>query len=468
MKKHRLLFKFFLVCLLVGDVDKAIAGRPSSSLTVAPYLSSHMVLQRNTEVPVWGTATAGTEITVSFKGPPVVTTTAATGRWMVLLPPMDATPIPAAGGLLGDTMVISGGGASIAFTDVLVGEVWVLSGQSNINVKLKDCDDGLQAINTSADYDIRLYLVPQTGPLTEKWEPSNLTNTPDWSGVGFFFARALYSEMVDPVPIGLIQVAKNGTPIADWTTYGGSNNGKLYKAKIRPLQPFAIRGVIWYQGEDDGGQESSALKYYDMLPGLIANWRTDWGQGEFPFYYVQLALISGRPNWAIVRDAQVSTLDETDNTAMACIIDVPTIPASEIHPKDKEPVGYRLALAARALIHGETNLVYSGPIRDAGQSSKIGNTIFVRFNHIDGGLVTNDGLDPGPFMLADDNGVYYPATEVEILGDTIMVSNSSVPDPQSVRYCWGSYPSCNLFNDNDNNPSNGYGLPASPFQLTFP
>jgi sialate O-acetylesterase len=106
-------------------------------------------------------------------------------------------------------------------------------------------------------------------------------------------------------------VAKNGTPIADWTTYGGGNNGKLYKAKIKPLQPFAIRGVLWYQGEDDGSQESSALKYYEMLPGLIANWRADWGQGEFPFDYVQLALIAGRPTWAILRDAQVATLDVT-------------------------------------------------------------------------------------------------------------------------------------------------------------
>jgi len=463
MKKHYLLLLFFLVCLLLGDVGKAIAGRRSSSLTVAPYFTSHVVLQRGSSVPVWGTVAPGTGITVSFNyqavTQSVLTTTDANGKWMARLILETAIGTP------GGTMVINGGGTTITFTDVLVGEVWVLSGQSNINVKLKDCDGGPEAVNDSAAYpDIRLYLVPQTGPLTEKWEPSNPINTPDWSGVGFFFARALFSEMTTPVPIGLIQVAKNGTPIADWTTYGGSNNGKLYKDKIKPLRPFAIRGVIWYQGEDDGGQESSALKYYDMLPELIANWRTDWGQGEFPFYYVQLALISGRPNWAIVRDAQVSTLDVTSNTAMACIIDVPTIPTTEIHPKDKEPVGYRLALAARALIYGETNLVYSGPIRDVSQSSIQGNTIAIGFAHTDGGLVTDDGLDPGPFMLAGTDGVYYPAATAEIVGDTVVVSSPSVPNPKSVRYCWGSYPVCNLFN----NYGNGYGLPASPFQLTLP
>jgi sialate O-acetylesterase len=294
--------------------------------------------------------------------------------------------------------------------------------------------------------------------------------------VGFFFARALYSQMTNPVPIGLIQVAKNGTPIADWTTYGGSNNGRLYQEKIKPLQPFAIRGVIWYQGEDDGGRESTALRYYQMLPGLIANWRTDWQQGNFPFFYVQLALISGRPNWAIVRDAQVATLDQTQSTAMACIIDIPTEPASEIHPKDKEPVGERLALAARALLYGEESLEYSGPIRDASKSFIQRNKIVVRFNHRGDGLFTLNNSAPGPFLLAGTDGVYYSAT-AQIVERTIIdnagnpviepvveVSSSFVPNPKSVRYCWGSYPLCNLFN-NDGLPASPFQLPVSPLQL---
>jgi sialate O-acetylesterase len=268
--------------------------------------------------------------------------------------------------------------------------------------------------------------------------------------------------MLKKVPIGIIQVAVNGTGISQWTTHNGSS-GRQYNTHIKPLQPFAIRGVLWYQGEDDGGKESTALKYYDMLPGLIANWRTDWKQGSFPFYYVQLAPINGRPNWAIVRDAQVATLTEL-NTAMACIIDVPTTPATDIHPKDKEPVGYRLALPARALIYGETDLVYSGPIRDPGTSFIQGSDIILGFKHKGSHLTTDDGALPGPFMIAGADGIYHEAT-AQIVGDStdgylVEVSiPSSVPDPESVRYCWGSYPQCNLINSS--------GLPASPFQLTF-
>jgi sialate O-acetylesterase len=455
----RVLVRFvFLALLLLGDIVPAGAARVG--LTVAPYFTSHMVLQRDTPVPVWGTAGAGVVVTVSFAGKSFSSPT-VNGKWMVRMDALGASTTPR-------TLVISDGRSSLTLTDVLVGEVWVLSGQSNINVRLNDCDGGPEAVRTSTDYpDIRLYLIPQTGPLTETWEPSNPTNTPDWSGVGFFFARALTEQLPVPLPIGLIQVAKNGTPIADWTKYGGSNNGRLYRDKIVPLQPFAIRGVLWYQGEDDGSRESTALQYYDMLPGLIANWRADWGQGAFPFYYVQLAPIAGRPTWAILRDAQVSTLDRTENTAMACIIDVPTIPTSDIHPKDKEPVGQRLALPALALLYGQA-VDYAGPIRNVSQSV-IGNPTIVTFDHIDQGLVTDDGLAPGPFMLAGTDGVYYPATAtLSSARDAVVVSSPSVPNPVAVRYCWGSYPACNLFNDNDNDPSTGYGLPASPFQLPPP
>jgi sialate O-acetylesterase len=133
-------------------------------------------------------------------------------------------------------------------------------------------------------------------------------------------------------------------------------------------------------------------------------------------------------------------------------------------------VGERLALAAFAQLYPEINLVYSGPIRNASGSVISGDRILVKFDFIDGGLVTSDGLAPGPFMIAGPDGIYYPATAtISILNDTIVISNtSSVPNPRSVRYCWGSYPLCNLFSDNDNDYSNGYGLPASPFQLTFP
>jgi len=214
-----------------------------------------MVLQQGRPVPVWGTATAGSTITLSFQNPltthSLQTRAASTGKWRGdFTTPLAATKLPG-------TLTVSDGTTTVRFTDVVVGDVWVLSGQSNINVMLKDCVGGTQAISESGAYpNIRLYLVPQTGSLTEQWKPSNTTNTLTWSGVGFFFARAFHNLLLDhqlnTIPVGLIQVAKNGTPIADWTTSGGSNNGRLYLAKIKPLQPFAIRGLIWYQGEDDG------------------------------------------------------------------------------------------------------------------------------------------------------------------------------------------------------------------------
>ena len=467
MKNYFALSMFVVILLLMGSAGSAGAG--PVPLKIAPYFTSRMVLQRGISVPVWGTAAAGTIVTVrfrnSFADESVSATTAANGQWLVRLSSMAVSPTSG-------ELIIRGGNSTITLTDVVVGDVWLLSGQSNMNVKLKEADGGQAASASSGSYpNIRQQFVSmQGGP--GKWEASNPNNTRDWSAVGFFFARALHDLTVldhgiDPVPIGLIHVAKGGTPIADWTTYGDAKNGKLYKDKIKPLQPFAIRGVLWYQGEQDGSLESSALQYYEMLPGLIENWRSDWGQGEFPFNYVQLPPIADYPAWPIIRDAQVSALDVTDNTAMVSIIDIPTIPATELHPSNKEPVGERLALAGFAQTYPELNVVHSGPIRNPGASAITGNTIVVKFDFIDGGLVTSDGLAPGPFMIAGSDGVYYPATAtISSSKDSVVASNpSSVPNPKSVRYCWGSYPICNLFNDNDGNVNNGYGLPASPFQL---
>ena len=469
MKKYVTLLVMSVLILLPIASDLAAGNRVS--FKIAPYFTGHMILQRGIGVPVWGTSTAGTAITVTFQNPSVnqtvSTVTGANGQWKVQLDSMLANDQPG-------NLIVQGGTSSITLTDVLVGDVWVLSGQSNMDFRLKDSDGGMIAASQSASYpNIRLYFVPGLDP--PRWELSNSTNTPDWSAVGFFFARALHNLIVDhqtnPVPIGLLQATKGGTPIADWTTSGGQNNGKLYKGRIKPLQPFAIRGVLWYQGEEDGRRDSSALNYYEMLPALIQNWRDDWGQGEFPFNYVQLPPIADRPAWPIIRDAQVSTLDVMANAAMACIIDLPTVPATEIHPTNKQPVGERLALASFAQTYPELNVVHSGPIRNPGESAISGSAIVVKFDSIVGGLVTSDGLAPGPFMIAGSDGVYYPATAaISSSKDSVSVvaSNSSlVPNPTSVRYCWDPYPICNLFNDDDNNVINGYALPASPFQLTL-
>jgi sialate O-acetylesterase len=456
MKKHlSFLFMAVFVFLLLGQVTPAKAGKPSSSLTVSPYFTSHMVLQQGENIPVFGTAAAGTLVTAAYTvGTDTVTAfdyAETDGKWRANLPLLSANN--QAGNL-----VVSGGGKSFTFTDVLVGEVWILSGQSNINLPLWQCTGGEGAVIDEMQYpNIRLYMSRLSSVGTSgTWLECSPANARYWSGVGFFFARALHKKMPD-VPVGLIQVAKNGSAIADWTTFYG-NRGRFYVGNIIPIQPMAIRGVIWYQGET----EADSYAYYHMLPGLIGNWRADWKQGNFPFYIVQLAPISGRDYYAVIRDAQVSTIDEENNIEMACIIDIDTVPATEIHPPNKEPVGDRLALIARAKLYEEPDLVFSGPIRDLDPSVThiSGSSIVVGFKHAEGGLVTEDNVLPGPFEIAGSDGVYYPATAHFAGPDAVEVSSLSVTYPKSVRYGWAAYPQCKLLN--------GARLPASPFELTFP
>jgi sialate O-acetylesterase len=453
MKKYlSFLFLAVFVFLLVGEVA---AGKPptrpsTGSLTVSPYFTSHMVLQRGDVIPVFGTATADSDVTVSFNGKTIPTVASPAGKWQIDLGPMVASD-------MSQELVVTSGSATVKLTDVLIGDVWLLSGQSNINLPLWKCIGGLDAVNSiDSNSKIRLYMSALSGVgTTGRWLLSNPTDVQNWSGVGFFFALAL-RQLDSAVPVGLIQIARNGSSIDEWTTFGG-NSGRYYNGNIVPLQPMAIRGVIWYQGETEANPE----EYYSMLPGLIGNWRADWGQENLPFFVVQLAPISGRDYYAVIRDAQVSTLNEDKGIYMACIIDVDTVPSTAIHPPDKKPVGERLALIVRNRLYDEESVVYSGPIRNKNLSATIGDgRVIVGFDHVEGGLLTIDGTAPGPFLLAGSNGVYWAATTAKVVGDTVEVSSTSVPNPVSVRYGWAAYPQCNLFN--------GWLLPASPFELTFP
>jgi sialate O-acetylesterase len=446
MKRQAVLIIAVITFMWAG---KAVAGKPSGSagggLTVSPYFGSHMVVQRDMTVPVFGTAAPNSTVTVEFNNQSITVSVPASGKWRADLDPMVAT-------FEGGNLVISSGSSTITLSDVLVGEVWVLSGQSNAWFPLWKCDGGTGAINDSEEHPlIRMF---QGGSASSPWSVSSPTTSPNWSGVGYFFAHDLVHNMPELVPIGIYQLAVNGTDISQWVV-----GGRQYNNYIAPLQPMAIRGVLWYQGEDDSGKTSTAQAYYQKLPSLITGWRNAWGQGNFPFYIVQLALISGRPNYAIIRDAQLTTAINVTNTWLACIIDVPTIPATDIHPTNKEPVGHRLSLIARANLYDDTGQVYYGPIRNPAYSYVTGNSVVVGFDKVEGGFLTTNGKDPSPFMLAGADGVYYAATSVQVAGNTITVSSSSVPEPVSVRYGWESYPVCNLFN--------GYNLPASPFQMNF-
>ena len=226
----------------------------------------------------------------------------------------------------------------------------------------------------------------------------------------------------------------------------------LYNGLIAPLLPYAIKGAIWYQGESNA---TRAYQYRRLFPDMIRNWRADWGQGDFPFLFVQLAAFGpnapklGESDWAELREAQTMTLTASPKTGMALAIDVGTI--DDIHPRNKQPVGARLALAGRAVAYGE-KIVYSGPMYD---SMKVkGNRVELNFKHTGGGLEARGGALKG-FLVAGEDKVWRAAT-AEIKGRRVVVTSAEVANPVAVRYAWAKYPECNLYNKE--------GLPAVPFR----
>ena len=410
----------------------------------------NMVLQRDMNVPVWGTAEPDEEINVSFKGQSLDTTADSNGNWMIELSSLTADSNAS-------QMVVDGNNI-ITFNNVLVGEVWICGGQSNMALALVKCDNGADAIAEAGNYDIRLFRIPPTGDInTTVWQISDSSTSRLFSGVGFFFGRELAKSL--NFPIGLIQNAVGGTSAKRWTECD-TCTADLYFSKVVPLQPFAIRGVIWYQGEADSIDYTQALAYRELFPSLINNWRNDWQQGNFPFLFVQLPPYEGTriPGWMTIRESQMMSLSEP-NTAMACIIDIETVPDTNLHPTYKLPVGQRLALAARKIAYGE-DIVYQGPIYDSETSYVDGNKVIIGFTHTGLGLDINDtnSLSLEGFEIIGENGIYVDA-DAQIVGDTVVVSSPLVQKPKAVLYGWDDYPYCNLFNIE--------GLPASPFRTMY-
>lgn len=480
--------------------------------TVKPnsLFSDHMVLQRNITVPVWGTADAGETVTVSFNGQ-TVRTQASNGKWMVQLQPMKA------GGPY--TMTITGTN-TVTLQDVLVGEVWVCSGQSNMERQLgprppqKPIDNWEQERDAAQYPDIRQYYVPlkyaHTPPddINSNWVVCSPSTVSHFSAVGYFFAKHLYSTL--HVPIGLLFSAYGGTPAENWTSRAKLENNPellplvqaydkavkeyparleayraaepelmrqyaraadsakvnnkplpkqplpptdpaksnfiagLYNAMIIPLQPYAIKGVIWYQGESNNGR---ARQYRTLFPAMIENWRKDWKQGDFPFLFVQIA--PHKDMTPEIREAQLMAWQKTPHTAMVVTTDCGD--ARDIHPTNKQPVGERLALAANALAYGR-KLEYSGPVYHSMKRKK--HTIELRFTHTGKGLWAKDGPLKG-FTIAGADKQFVPANAT-IKGKKVIVYADAVHEPVAVRYGWANVPDVNLFNKDS--------LPASPFR----
>jgi sialate O-acetylesterase len=375
---------------------------------------------------------------------------------------------------------VHGKNTTIKLTNVLVGEVWICSGQSNMEWSLAQTRDPKDVIAGSANPNIRLFDVPKTPkgtPQTElgnvaemKNPPKNRTfgkwllcgpdTVPGFSGVGYYFGRQLQKDL--KVPVGLINSSWGGTPAQRWTSkevmesdpqLKGLKGSDLYNGMIVPLEPFAFRGVIWYQGESNA---PNAKQYFHLMNAMIKNWRNDWKQGDFPFLTVQLAPydnVKTEGQWAELREAQLFTSLKVPNTAMAVITDAGD--PKDIHPKDKAIVGERLALAARALAYQE-KVIYSGPIFDSVKFD--GGQAVVTFKSIGGGLEAKGGPLTG-FTVAGPDGKFHKA-EAKIVENTVVVRSPEVQQPAAVRYGWANYPVVNLYNRE--------GLPATPFRSDFP
>ncbi|MFT5495351.1 MAG: sialate O-acetylesterase [Kiritimatiellia bacterium] len=442
-------------------------------------IGNHMVLQREKPVPIWGRAEAGEKVTVTFDGQTKTTTANSDGEWKILLDPLVAIPDQKP-----QNLVVSGNN-TLTLENILIGEVWLCSGQSNMEQGMGIVDQSKEEIAAADHPNIRLMLVPKRPSGTPQpdvdamWVPCNpmTISQGGWggfSGVGFFFGRKLHEEL--KIPIGLIGSSWGGTRIEPWTPPIGfaevpalaelsktveiaapgslKSQGQptgLYNGMIHPLVPFAIRGAIWYQGEANMGE---GMLYHEKMKALIAGWRSVWGYGEaMPFYFVQLAPFQGYGEGALplLWEAQTATLN-VPNTGMSVTTDI-TSNMADIHPRNKQDVGKRLALWALAKTYKMRALVYSGPLY---RSMKIeGSSIRISFAHTGSGLKSRDDQPLTDFTIAGADGISVPATAT-IEGDTVLVHADRVSSPTQVTFGWHKLANPNL--------CNAEGLPASPFR----
>jgi sialate O-acetylesterase len=467
--------------LFVAMATALLAPTVRADVKLNPLFSDGMVLQQGVKAPIWGTAAPNEEIRVEMgKGlggeSSLPFKADKDGNWRFDLPLKEwgiSHDIKAGGPY--ELRIV--GKNTVVLKDVYVGEVWIASGQSNMEMSVNSSAGADEAKKNAGNAKLRLFTVervaadtPQkTIPVIDapgkeikgKWMEASSNTIGPFSAVAYYFGRDLQKSL--DVPVGIIHTSWGGTASEEWTSmknldahpeHKGKHprQAKLYNGMIAPLIPYAIKGAIWYQGESNAGR---AQLYQTGFPLMIQNWREDWKQGDFPFLLVQLApymAISKDPtdtDWARLREAQLMTTQKVKNTAMAVITDVGD--EKDIHPKRKEPVGHRLELAAETLAYGK-KIEYSGPAFD--KMTVDGNKAVLSFKHLGGGLEAKDGPLTG-FTIAGEDKVFHNA-EAEVKGDTVIVSCKDVEKPAAVRFGWANYPVVNLWNK--------AGLPASPFR----
>jgi sialate O-acetylesterase len=443
----------------------AITASVMPNVTMSKIFNSNMVLQHGMPLPVWGTATAGEHVRIQFNGQTKDTAAGSNGAWKIILDSMaiSATPLQ---------MTITGAN-TVTLTNILIGEVWLAGGQSNISFSMNTIGGPNVDSARAANYpNLRFMNFREVGI----WQVCTPTTALNFSPLGYYFGRNIQVNL--NVPVGVILSAQDGTDIEFWMDSASiaadpliANDavaGTLYRNFIAPLVTYGIRGVIWYQGENNANEPYpnhpnwSASHYKGRFQALIQGWRRVWGQGNFPFFYVQICSVNGlqtnpvppTDTWHMIRDAQRLNLS-VPNTGMAVIIDLAEnarVGEAELHPWNKWDVGKRLWLIASSLCYGNTTTVYSGPMYTS--MSIKGNKINLYFKHTDGGLVAKGGGSLKGFAIAGSNNNWVWGTAT-IDHDTIAVTSPQVAAPTQVIYACAHYPLFNLYN--------GAGLPASPF-----
>ena len=470
--------KYLVVALVL------CAAPCAADVRLPKMLGSNMVLQRESDVKIWGWADPAEEVRVTgdWLKTEVNATADTDGKWQVCLKT----------GKAGGTHAITIAGKNvIALEQILFGEVWIGSGQSNMEMPLVKVSDAYTGIKNSAEEvaaadhpEIRLFQVGnfsskellddvQPGismygipPADCQWQVCSPKTIATFASTAYFFARELHTQL--KVPIGIIDASWGGTAAEAWTPSSGLRTlgytaaldqaatlpqqedqkipTRFYNGMIHPLRNFRVKGVVWYQGEGNAGQ---AEKYRQLFSTMISQWRDVFGY-EFPFYFVQIAPFNYQAvNAAYLREAQLETMS-LPKTGMAVTMDIGDL--TDIHPKNKQEVGRRLALWALANEYGRQT-VYSGPLY---KESKFSNgQVHLTFDHVGSGLATRDGNAPSHFELAGADKVFYPATAV-IDGNGLIVSSDKVADPKALRYAFTSEAMPNLMNKE--------GLPASSFR----
>ena len=433
------------------------AGQPwalaSGDLRLPKVIGSHMVLQRDVPPVIWGWGAKGQKVTVALGDDNKATAKVnEANSWRVTLKAMKAD---GKAHKLVVTQKTDEGEQKIELADILIGDVWVGSGQSNMEWSLSRTETAGPAIQGANHPKIRLFHVPkvQSGvparDVNAAWRVCTPQTVPGFSAALYFFGKRLHKDL--DVPMGLINSSWGGSAIEPWTIADGRGGG-MYNGMIAPLVSFPIRGAIWYQGETNVIHRNG-FAYFHKTKALIEGWRKAWGT-DFPFYFVQIAPWAGghyAPGWLpLLWEAQVASL-KIPKTGMAVTTDI-VHNIGDIHPRNKRDVGKRLALWALAKTYGK-DLVYSGPLY---KSMKVeGKKIRLSFAHTGGGLKSRDGKPLNEFQIAGADGKFVPA-KATVDGKTVVVESDKVASPTQVLFGWHKTANPNLVNKE--------GLPASPFR----